>query len=224
MVHIPFFDCFRAVFPTTLLALVCLLSSNLLADDKITAFVDSDGRVIFVNETPAVVSATNSNGSLRAGAAAALDGMIEQVAAEHQVDPELVRAVVRVESNYNPYAISPRGARGLMQLLPATAVRFGVQNSFDARANLDGGTRYLKYLMQQFNGDLRLTLAAYNAGENAVNRNGGVPPFRETREYLEKISRLFPLSASSSATTTAAGIMKFVDNKGVVHFSNTDGP
>jgi len=116
MVHVPFFDCFRSVFPTTLLALVCLLSSNLFADDKITAFEDADGRIIFVNETPAGDSATNSNGSLRASASA-LDGMIEQVAAEHQVDPELVRAVVQVESNYNPYAISPKGARGLMQLL-----------------------------------------------------------------------------------------------------------
>ncbi|MBI4478703.1 MAG: lytic transglycosylase domain-containing protein, partial [Acidobacteria bacterium] len=142
-------------------------------------------------------------------------------AEQHRVDPELIRAVVQVESNFDPRAVSPMGAMGLMQLIPDTAKRFGVHNIFDPRANLDGGIRYLKYLMDLFNGDLRLALAAYNAGENAVSRSGGIPAFSETRNYLRKISLLYPLDRPRQA---AFAIEKFVDSKGVVHFSNTELP
>ena len=111
-----------------------------------------------------------------------------------------------------------------MQLIPATARRFGVRDPFDPRSNLEGGTRYLKYLMETFGGDLQLTLAAYNAGEEAVARNRGVPPFRETLNYLRKISQLYPLRASGGRTPAVPKIMKFVDHRGIAHFSNTGQP
>jgi soluble lytic murein transglycosylase-like protein len=155
-----------------------------------------------------------------------IQDLVDEAARRHQVDADLVHAIVRVESNYNPYATSHKGARGLMQLIPATARRFGVYNSFDPRANLDGGIRYLKYLMGMFNGDLRLSLAAYNAGEMAVTRNGGVPPYRETHDYIRKISELYPMRtvAAAAGVPVEPKIVRYVDDSGVVHFSNTDIP
>jgi hypothetical protein len=155
---------------------------------------------------------------------ASWEDAIQQAASRHQVDPDLVRAMVRVESNFNPKAVSPKGARGLMQLIPSTAQRFGVRNVFDANANLDGGVRYLKYLMDLFGGDVKLSLAAYNAGENAVGRHNGVPPYPETQDYLRKISELYPMARPLQAKGGSTGIEKFVDNNGTVHFSNTDLP
>jgi soluble lytic murein transglycosylase-like protein len=155
------------------------------------------------------------------------DEMIESAGKRHHVDPALIHAVIRVESNYNAFAVSPRGAKGLMQLIPATAKRFGVKNIFDPKANLDAGVRYLKYLIDMFGGDLRLSLAAYNAGENAVDRHSGVPPFPETQDYLRRISDIYPLSPGRGrvvASTMATPIGKYVDGNGVVHFSNTDMP
>lgn len=155
-----------------------------------------------------------------------IQSLISEAARHHQVDADLVQAIVKVESNYNPYAVSNKGARGLMQLIPATARRFGVTNSFDPRANLDGGIRYLKYLMSMFKGDLRLSLAAYNAGEMAVTRNGGVPPYRETQNYIRKIGELYPMRSVAAAAGVAPEpqIVRYVDGSGVVHFSNTDTP
>jgi soluble lytic murein transglycosylase-like protein len=114
--------------------------------------------------------------------------MIESAARASQVRPELVHAVVRAESAYRPDAVSEKGARGLMQLMPATAERFGVTDPHDPRQNLRGGTRYLHELLKLFNNDLRLAVAAYNAGENAVISYGRrVPPYPETRRYVEKV-------------------------------------
>lgn len=155
----------------------------------------------------------------------AWDEMIAGTANRHQVDPNLVRAIVRVESNFNPSAVSPKGALGLMQLIPSTARRFGVSDVFDPGANLDGGVRYLKYLMNLYGGDLRLSLAAYNAGENAVADHNGIPPYRETQDYLRKISELYPLNLNPTAEQhNNTGIDKFVDTNGIVHFSNVDVP
>lgn len=106
------------------------------------------------------------------------------------VNPMLVDSVIQVESNYNPYAISPKGAQGLMQLMPATARRFGVKDTFDARQNIEGGVRYLKFLQDKFK-DERLAIAAYNAGENAVVKYGNVPPYAETMGYVAKVGRKY---------------------------------
>jgi soluble lytic murein transglycosylase-like protein len=116
--------------------------------------------------------------------------LVEQAARNYDVDPLLVHSVIKVESNYNPFAISHKGAEGLMQLIPSTARRFGVTNPFDPKENIDGGVRYLKYLMTIF-GDDRLVLAAYNAGEGAVARYGWIPPYRETQDYVRKVSQRY---------------------------------
>ena len=118
-----------------------------------------------------------------------LEAYIEQVAARYELDPLLVRAVIEVESAYNPFAVSPKGARGLMQLMPQTARRLGVRDSFNPWENVEGGVRYLKYLLEMFHGDQRLALAAYNAGEGAVFRYGGIPPYPETAWYIYRVGK-----------------------------------
>ena len=119
---------------------------------------------------------------------AAIDNVIREAANTHGVDPVLILSLMRHESSFNVGAISPKGASGLMQLMPATAVRFGVKNIFDVRENIFGGTRYLRWLLDRFNGDVRLALAGYNAGEGAVEFYGNrIPPFSETQNYVRAI-------------------------------------
>ena len=113
--------------------------------------------------------------------------MIMTAASRQGVDPALVEAIIAIESDFNPRAISPKGAIGLMQLMPQTASRYGVSNPFDPQENLTGGTRFLKDLLRRFDGDLRRALAAYNAGETAVLMYRDLPPYRETREYVQKV-------------------------------------
>jgi soluble lytic murein transglycosylase-like protein len=115
------------------------------------------------------------------------DDHIRQAAALYQIPEELIRAVIRVESDFDPRAVSPANARGLMQLIPQTAERMMVTDIFDARQNIFGGVRYLRVLANLFNGDLQLTIAAYNAGENAVIKHGGIPPYPETVEYVKRV-------------------------------------
>ena len=114
---------------------------------------------------------------------------VDRIAAQHQISPQLIHSVIKVESNYNPYAVSSKGAQGLMQLIPSTARRFGVSNSFNPVENIQGGARYLKYLLDLYGGNYPLALAAYNAGEAAVARYGGVPPYAETQNYLVQVHK-----------------------------------
>jgi hypothetical protein len=133
------------------------------------------------------------------------DHHVDAAARLYQVSPDLVRAVIGVESEFDQWAVSSKGARGLMQLMPATARRLGVQDPFDSRQNIFGGTQYLRILLDQFAGDVTLVLAAYNAGENAVLRYGGVPPYKETRGYVQRVQALLGgLSASAPAADAAA--------------------
>jgi soluble lytic murein transglycosylase-like protein len=115
--------------------------------------------------------------------------LVDHIAERHAVDRDLVHSMIRVESNYNPFAVSDKGALGLMQLVPATARRFGVSDSFNPEQNIEGGVRYLKYLLDHYNGDPSRALAAYNAGEGTVERFGGVPPFPETRSYVYRVGK-----------------------------------
>jgi hypothetical protein len=133
------------------------------------------------------------------------DHHVDAAARVYQINPDLVRAVMGVESEYDQWAVSSKGARGLMQLMPATARRLGVLDSFDARQNIFGGAQYLRILLDQFQGDVTLALAAYNAGENAVLRYRGVPPYKETRGYVQKVQNLLGgLSESQPAANAAA--------------------
>ena len=116
-----------------------------------------------------------------------LASLVEQAARRHGLDPALVLAVVSVESGFKPQAVSPKGAQGLMQLMPRTAASLGVEDAFDPEQNLDAGVRHLEALVRQYDGDLTRALAAYNAGQGAVARHGGVPPYRETRAYVRRV-------------------------------------
>jgi soluble lytic murein transglycosylase-like protein len=129
-----------------------------------------------------------------------INSIVDDVAGAHGVDPLLVHAIIRVESAYDPRAVSPKGAQGLMQLIPETARHFGVTNSFDKRQNVEGGVRYLRHLMSQF-GDMRLVLAAYNAGENAVIHYNGIPPYDETQEYVYKVGKRYGELRRAGRTT-----------------------
>ena len=134
-----------------------------------------------------------------------VSALVEEAARLHDVDPLLVHSVIQVESDYDRYAISPRGAEGLMQLIPSTARRFGVRNSFDPTQNIAGGVKYLKYLIDLYNQNLTLALAAYNAGEAAVARhNNGVPPYKETRSYVRKVEKKLGEAQKAVAIKQAA--------------------
>lgn len=152
-----------------------------------------------------------------------IDQAVVMAAARHNVDPNLVRAVIKVESNFNSNAVSDKGAMGLMQLMPKTARELKVKNPFDAQQNVDAGVRHLKYLLENYRGDVNLTLAAYNAGEGAVARSAGIPHYAETQNYVRRITNLyhggFEMSPSG-ASKDPVHVQR--DAHGVLYISNTD--
>jgi len=128
---------------------------------------------------------------------------VDQIAGRHSLPPELLHSVIKVESNYNPYAVSSKGAQGLMQLIPATARRFGVGDVFNPLENIEGGAKYLRYLLDLYGGNYPLALAAYNAGEGAVQKYGGVPPYRETQNYLILVKKHLEKAAGARKAQSA---------------------
>jgi len=144
------------------------------------------------------------------GSAPDVRTLVEEAAKNLDVSPLLVDSVIQVESNYNPYAISNKGAQGLMQLMPATARRFGVTNTFDAKQNIEGGVRYLKFLQDTFKDD-RLAIAAYNAGEGAVTKYGDVPPYPETKSYVEKVGAKYTKAKKQHAAENTGAQVKPAD-------------
>lgn len=130
--------------------------------------------------------------------------LVEAAAKRYNVDADLITSVIAVESNFNPKAVSRKNARGLMQLLPETAARLGVQNIFDPQENIDAGTRYLRDLLQKYNNDLVLTLAAYNAGPDKVQQYGRVPPYAETVSYVRRVKRTYEKSKSNRGVKAAS--------------------
>src|SRR5205085_1204127 len=138
---------------------------------------------------PRPVTAASAPPAPVTDAPAGIDDAVQRIAGQHSLPPELLHSVIQVESNYNPHAISSKGALGLMQLIPATARRFGVGDVFNPVENIEGGAKYLRYLLDLYNGNYGLALAAYNAGEGAVQKYGGVPPYAETQNYLVLVKK-----------------------------------
>lgn len=161
--------------------------------------------------------------------------LIYRTAVKHGIHPDLVFAVAAVESNFNHRAVSEKGAQGLMQLMPETAARFGVSDPFNPADNVLGGVRYMRYLLDLFQGDTRLSLAAYNAGENAVLVKRRVPPYPETRRYVEKVLKMFggrkpllsapgPGPAGAAPRPSPQPIRSFIDAAGMVHITDGEPP
>ena len=222
--------------------LVCLGAAGVSA--QLTYYIDERGRRVYVNADPKpqaadkpqkarpsprysvlmekkpVSPAASSAVPAPSAAPVQVDSLIQEAAHRHEVDANLVRAVIRVESSFNARAVSNKGAMGLMQLVPATARRFGVENAFNPVENVEGGVRYLRYLLDLYGGNLNLSLAAYNAGEKAVERHGGVPPYRETRDYVKKIGDHYGALLAQRLQRKSFGIVKYVDENGRVLFTN----
>src|SRR5436190_4906328 len=227
------------------------------AEEKIQAVVTSGGRIVFTNlvdnaPPPPPPLIPESTDVLADEMPPVLRSMVDVISQNHGVDPALVRAVIKTESNFNRWAVSNKGARGLMQLIPATGARYGVRDFFDPQQNVEGGVQYLKFLLEKFNGNLDLSLAAYNAGENLVGRLGRIPPIPETTNYVRRVranytKRTAPIIAPAPPVKTAevrahspavpaaqepsreaqketSAIFRTVDEHGVVHFSNIGPP
>jgi soluble lytic murein transglycosylase-like protein len=219
------------------LALTLAGSANVLAAGSITpaASAQPDRAIWVVRVDPRTgrlvrsILAPKRVSPANAADAQTVRELINETANAFEVSPLLVDSVIQVESNYDPYAVSPKGAEGLMQLMPATARRFGVTNSFDPRQNIEAGVRYLKLLKNTFQDD-RLAIAAYNAGEKAVATYGDVPPYPETKSYVEKVGRKYgqaqhaakQRSQSSQAAPAPAEegprhIVQYTDAQGRLH-------
>jgi soluble lytic murein transglycosylase-like protein len=194
------------VLKPAILIAALLTASGVAAHPQIYTYVDADGmrhytdvpdnnryRLLVLSPHDRTESGDRYDSMLLAKAGR-YDSIIENAALSASVEPNLLRAVIVVESGFNSRAVSKRGAVGLMQLMPATASRFGVSNPYDPRQNIHGGAQYLKFLIDRFGQNVRLALAAYNAGEEAVERNGGqIPPFTETMAYVPRVLRIYQM-------------------------------
>jgi soluble lytic murein transglycosylase-like protein len=197
------FSAIHAAVPLVLL----LAAIPSLAEEKIQAVLTTSGRIVFTNmvvdNTPAPPAPIISERTdvLAEEIPTPMGTLVEVISVNHGVDPALVRAVIKTESNFNRWAVSPKGARGLMQLIPETGRRYGVQDFFDPKQNVEGGVQYLKFLLEKFNGNLDLSLAAYNAGENLVERLGRIPPIAETTNYVRRVRANYVKKPSSIAAS-----------------------
>lgn len=170
------------------LVLGVMVAATAAADVRLT--VRKDGSKVISNDSP-VRGRTLDWLAKKHDRRSKYDPIIERYAEKYRIDPTLVRAVIQVESDFNPSCVSHKGARGLMQLMPETAKRFGVKKIHDPEENIHGGIKYLAYLTELFRDDLPRALAAYNAGENAVLRHGGIPPYNETQTYVKRAMTVY---------------------------------
>lgn len=230
----------RIAMTVAILAAGAFFSLASPARAQIATTVDPHGKQVFVNEdspagrrgstisSPAVPRGFHSMLSPARSATDVtdprLDRIVRDAAERHHVDQALVKAVINQESGWNPGAVSRKGAIGLMQLIPGTAQRFGAGNPFDPAQNVEAGTTYLKSLLDRYNNNLSLSLAAYNAGEHAVDLDGGVPAYRETQQYVQKVTEAYFRPDSGRNTTLWAPprrpVRKEVDSKGRVVYTN----
>ncbi len=204
-----------------------LVSSNLRAQ-ALYSYVDENGVQVFTNIPPikqvqdlkitgAVPSQTPPVADSKS---ASIDSIIEKYASDYRLDPSLIRSIIAQESGFNPKAVSSKGARGLMQLMPSTAQRLGVNNSFDPEQNIRGGVKHFRFLMDSFNNNLDLSLAAYNAGENLVQRLGRVPEIKETKDYVQSITKRYGKTGILAPIDEKPAMFRFLDEAGVLHLTN----
>jgi len=207
----------------TLVAAALLLPANGWAGGVLFE-VRADGVKVIRNEAPAARERRTA-GRLVAAPSARIAELIDRYAAEHDLDPRLVQSVMQVESGYDAKALSNKGAIGLMQLMPGTARELAVADPWDPEQNVRGGAAYLKRMLETFSGDLDFALAAYNAGPNAVLEHAGVPPYAETRAYVEKVRCLYDGGCAGTSTTTMGGrkVQVVRDGKGGIVLT-TSGP
>lgn len=198
------------------------------AAEALAVVLDEHGHRVFINATePPMRRWFSASPSRRLLAPPTeINRLVENTAQKFAVDPQLIHAIIQVESEYNPHAVSRKGALGLMQLLPSTAVLLGVRNPFDPKQNIEGGVTHLKNLLEHFGGDVPLSIAAYNSGAHAVERFGGIPSIPETRQYVKKVWNLYQPGTSFVAarfgSSTSSPIYRYVDMQGVVHFTNVE--
>ena len=206
-----------------------LLALSRPAEAQIYAWRDANG-VLHLSDRPKDATAK----PVRVGGASnrvpkeqhhlGFEPLIRQNAHRHGIQPELVRAVIQVESGFNPRAVSPKGAMGLMQLMPATAAQFGVRDPFNAAENIRAGVSYLRQLLDRYNDDEQLALAAYNAGPGAVAKYGTkIPPYRETRAYVHKITGIRGTTRHAPGSRMYK-VVEVVDGRPVVKYTNTKPP
>jgi len=212
-----------------LLALVTALLSPLPANAQIYAWRDVNGTLVLsdrkLDEGAMTYGVPESEGIRTTRTVSEYsriyDSLVQEHASRHALRPELVRAVIQVESGFNPLARSPKGAMGLMQLMPATAKRLGVRNAFDPAENIRGGCAYLRQLLDRYDGNEQLALAAYNAGEGAVDRHGKtIPPFQETRDYVRKIGRITDVENASLKRNVIYKTFEIVDGRVIPRYSS----
>lgn len=204
--------------------LVCLLMISQVFAGGIYSYVDEDGVRVFTNVGASRLEGQEpSSVELESDSSNNFTPLIRTYASQYGVSQSLVEAIIKVESNFDPTAVSSKDCKGLMQLHPDTARRFGVDDIFDPAQNIEGGVKYLSYLMGFFDQKLDHVLAAYNAGENAVVRHKGIPPYSETKNYIRKVRALYSPSEEATPTQLAARqsrITRSVDENGFVVFSN----
>ncbi|MBU6431828.1 MAG: lytic transglycosylase domain-containing protein [Nitrospirae bacterium] len=171
------------------LVLMATAVPSILADAQVSGHVDPTGQMSLTNVSiDERVTAVRRKARYHIGLAdLELEQAVRRAAQQHHLQPALLLAVMKAESSFNPTVVSKAGAVGLMQLIPETAIRHGVRNLYDANDNITGGAKHLRYLLDRFHGNIRLALAAYNAGERKVDRYGQIPPYKETQDYVKKV-------------------------------------
>jgi soluble lytic murein transglycosylase-like protein len=224
---------FMKCFVPLLLALIAFSLFGVGAYAQVRySYVDEDGVQNFTNVAPVrpvydlKVTGTPDSPALQPEnslESRKFDPLIEKYASENRLDPSLIRSIIAQESGFNPKAVSSKGARGLMQLMPETAASLGVKNSFDPEQNIQGGVKHFRFLMDNFNNNLELSLAAYNAGQNLVQRLGRIPAIKETKDYVQSIKKMYrkkELNSQALDLPEPSQTFRFVDDSGILHLTN----